>query len=343
MSLYKQSPEGLWWVNITHPGAPRIRQSTGTTDRKEAQRYHDELKASLWSSAPKLKGRTWGIAVMKWVEKEPRSDSEILSLVKFGRIYKDRLITKVDRESVHEALSFCKTAGTYTRYRTMIMAILNVAKDEGWLRDVPKLATRTDKKTATRDWITHEQWDKLYAELPPHLKPMAAFAVQTGLRQANVLGLTWDRVDLGRGHVTVEGVDSKSGRAISVPLSEGAYDTLVSQIGKSPQWVFTFRGKPIKDVKTAFIAACIRAGLGAYISAGEAIQRQDRPMGRAPRYVGFTWHGLRHTWATWHIQNGTPIEVLQQLGGWSDLRMVLLYAHHTPGFLASFVENGAKK
>lgn len=57
----------------------------------------------------------------------------------------------------------------------------------------------------------------------------------------------------------------------------------------------------------------------------------------------FTWHGLRHTWATWHIQNGTPLEVLQKLGGWSDLRMVMNYAHHAPGFAAQFVNNVRKK
>lgn len=78
--------------------------------------------------------------------------------------------------------------------------------------------------------------------------------------------------------------------------------------------VFLFRGKPISSVKTAFMAACIRAQVGRYEAGG---------------YQGFTWHGLRHTWATWHVQNGTPLDVLQKLGGWSDLRMVMNYAHHT--------------
>ena len=64
----------------------------------------------------------------------------------------------------------------------------------------------------------------------------------------------------------------------------------------------------------------------------------DRQIG----YVGFTWHGFRHTWATWHVQNGTPLEVLQKLGGWSDLRMVMTYAHHSPGFLAGYANNARK-
>ena len=328
MSLYKQTPDGPWWVSITHPDAPRVRRSTGTTDRKEAQRIHDKLKAELWNITPKMQGKTWGMAVMKWVEKSDRSESELLSLKKFGKVYPDRPLTKVTRENVHEALSFCKTAGTYTRYRTMIAAILNVAKDEGWLNELPKLATRTDRKTKTRDWITHEQWEKLQAELPAHLRPMATFAVSTGLRQANTLGLRWENVDLGRRFVWTEGADTKSGSAIPTPLNDQAIAALESVKGQHPEWCFTYRGKPVKDIKTAFIAACIRAGVGKSTKQG---------------YVGFTWHGLRHTWATWHVQNGTPLEVLMRLGGWSDLRMVLHYAHHSPGHLASYADNLRKK
>ena len=33
----------------------------------------------------------------------------------------------------------------------------------------------------------------------------------------------------------------------------------------------------------------------------------------------FCWHDLRHTWSSWHIQNGTPLHVLQELVGWSSI------------------------
>jgi integrase len=52
-----------------------------------------------------------------------------------------------------------------------------------------------------------------------------------------------------------------------------------------------------------------------------------------------TWHDLRHTWATWHLMNGTPLEVLQRLGGWKDLRMVLRYGHLADSFVDRYAEN----
>ena len=323
MSLYKRPGSTIWWAAITLPGRRRLRRSTGETDEVAAQRREDEFRVELWNEAPVISGATWGRAVDAWVAAEERSDSELLSLTKFGRAFPDRLLKDVTPEAIDKALTFCKTAGTYTRYRTMLAAVLNKA-------DVKiKLLSRKDKKKKTRQWLTHVQWAALYAELPPHMKPMAEFAIGTGLRQANVLQLTWGRVDLDRQLVWVEAEDMKADQAISIPLSKEALHVLVAQKDQHPEFVFTYRGRPIKEIKTAFIGACIRSGLG----------RVD-PQGR---YQGFTWHGFRHTWATWHMQNGTPIEVLQKLGGWSDLRMVMNYAHHSPTHLASFANNTKEK
>lgn len=333
MSLYKPKGIDVWYVNISHPSLPRVRRSTGTNDRKEAQRIHDQIKAELWS-APVLKGNTWGAAVILWCERKPRSDSELYSLRKFGQHFPDRPIEQVTRDELERALAFCKTAGTYNRYRAMVMAVLNCAVDEEWIDKAPKLPAKTNK-TKPRAWLTPQQWDKLYLELPEHLRGPADFALQTGLRQANVLGLTWDRVDLKRRVIWVEAEDTKAKKPIAVPLSDHAHEilqTLHNKEDRDPAWVFTHNGKPFKKVKTAFQAACIRAGVGSVLDVGGEY-----------RYQGFTWHGLRHTWATWHIQNETPLDVVQKLGGWADLRMVMNYAHHSPGYLAQYANNIKKE
>lgn len=55
--------------------------------------------------------------------------------------------------------------------------------------------------------------------------------------------------------------------------------------------------------------------------------------------ANFRWHDLRHTWASWHVQNGTPLATLQQLGGWKTLEMVMRYAHLGASHLAEFTDN----
>jgi integrase len=52
----------------------------------------------------------------------------------------------------------------------------------------------------------------------------------------------------------------------------------------------------------------------------------------------FRWHDLRHTWASWHVQAGTPLNVLQELGGWESVEMVRRYAHLSSEHLAGYVD-----
>jgi hypothetical protein len=50
---------------------------------------------------------------------------------------------------------------------------------------------------------------------------------------------------------------------------------------------------------------------------------------------------LRHTWASWHVQAGTPLHVLQKLGGWESVEMVQKYAHLSSDHLAEYVNGGS--
>ncbi|MHB8551121.1 MAG: site-specific integrase, partial [Acidiferrobacterales bacterium] len=46
MSLYRRKT--VWWVRFTTPAGQRVRRPTGTADKKQAQEFHDRLKAELW-------------------------------------------------------------------------------------------------------------------------------------------------------------------------------------------------------------------------------------------------------------------------------------------------------
>jgi integrase len=98
---------------------------------------------------------------------------------------------------------------------------------------------------------------------------------------------------------------AKAEKPIAVPIPRAACDVLSAQLGAYKQWVFAYQGEPIVSPKRSLNEACALAEV-----------------------KNFTWHGLRHTWASWHV-----------MGGWADMRMVLKYAHLDPGYVARYAEN----
>jgi integrase len=48
---------------------------------------------------------------------------------------------------------------------------------------------------------------------------------------------------------------------------------------------------------------------------------------------------MRHTWASWHVQSGTPLFALQELAGWETEKMVRRYAHFAAEHLMAYAGN----
>ena len=112
----------------------------------------------------------------------------------------------------------------------------------------------------------------------------------------------------------------KARRAIHVPLNSSAMEVLTRQVGKHPTRLFTYRGRPIAWANT----------------------RQWREALKRAGIEDFRWHDLRHTWASWLAQAGTPLNVLQELGGWESESMVRRYAHLAPAQLVEHSEKVAR-
>jgi integrase len=226
-------------------------------------------------------------------------------------------ITREVLDRVMEArLSECVSNATVNRTMEVVRAILRKAANEwDWLDRAPAVRMLPEPKRRIR-WLTHEEAQRLIAELPEHLAEMVRFSLATGLRKANVTGLEWSQVDLQRRIAWIHADQAKARKATGIPLNAEARLVLRRQVGKNPQFVFTHRGKPVRNVNTkAWKAALGRAGI-----------------------ENFRWHDLRHAWASWHIQAGTPINALQELGGWESADMVRRYAHLAPDHLAEFAE-----
>jgi integrase len=320
MSLFKRKDSPHWWIKLTPRSGPSVQRSTGTADKLKAREYHDKLKASLWDQErlgvkPE---RSWREAVVRWLEEtsekatHKEDKKKLIWLHGFlGELNLDQ-VTRDVIDQIRSAKLKEVSKGTVNRYLALVRAILLRARDEWeWVDKVPKV--RLFKETSSRERsLTVEQAKALLEQLPEHQREVVLFALATGLRQRNVLGLEWQQVNLAQRHAWIHGWQSKNRRPISVPLNEMALAVLKRQEGKHSTRVFTFRGRPLNSANTkAWQAARRRAGI------------QD-----------FRWHDLRHTWATWQRQAGTPTHELQRLGGWRTGAMVERYAHLAPDHLA---------
>lgn len=311
MALYKRN--GIWWVDIFHQGR-RIRKSSGTHIKTDAQRFFDQLKHDLWNQKT-LKSRpnkSWVDAVIRWLEESTHKrslETDKVHLTWLDPYLRKFMLVDITTDLIeHIAKEKEKTgvkASSVNRMLEIVRAILNRAcKAWGWLDTVPTIRMRKEESKRIR-WLTKEQAKRLMRELPPHLKSMAAFTLATGLRESNVTQLQWAQVDLDREHALVHPDESKTNRAIPVPLNQQAISIIKAEKGKNAVYVFTYQGKPVTRCNNhAWQKALKRAGID-----------------------NFRWHDLRHTWASWHVQNGTALHELQQLGGWSNYEMVLRYAH----------------
>ncbi len=289
---------------------------------------HDKLKAEYWR-AEKLKEEPkakydWQKAACRWIiEKSHKrsidDDKRILRWL-HNHLYgiemheiNAQLIDKIICEKQSEGVA----NATVNRTLAVLRAILNkAAKEWEWIDSAPFVRSLPETNKRKR-WLTQDEANRLLSELPPHLKAMAKFSLLTGLRKSNVVNLEWNQVDMQRRCAWIHADQAKGKKAISVPLNSDAIAVLQEQKGNHQNKVFTFKGKPVKSCNNhAWRKALKRANIN-----------------------DFRWHDLRHTWASWHIQNGTPLLFLQKLGGWSDSDMVERYAHLSPEHLHEYSGN----
>lgn len=262
---------------------------------------------------------TWEQACKRWQRdsKKRSKEKDTLIIAWFTQHLAGQFLTSITPEVIEElrALKAEETSeSTANRHMAFLRALL---RKELGKSAAPTVPMYTIEKGEPR-WLTRPQFEKLAKKLAPnqHLEDMARFTVATGLRMRNVTHLTWDRVDLKGRHLWIPGRRSKSGKPIPVPLNADAVAILKRWQGEHETHVFVFRGKPIDDANgKAFKDAATAAGL-----------------------KGLRWHDLRHTWASWHVQAGTPLHALQELGGWASYEMVLVYAHLSSGHLAKYAK-----
>lgn len=173
------------------------------------------------------------------------------------------------------------------------------------------------EKRIKRGWESGNQWrqKRKYdqkTDIPAdsyadHLKPMVIVSINTGLRKGELFSLTWSDVSFEKKLLTVTGNKAKSKQTRHVPLNSAALDALKRwhKYHSEQHYVFEGRnGAKMDNIRKSWQSVLEAAGIEA-----------------------FTWHCLRHSFASKLVTAGVDLNTVRELMGHSDINMTLRYAH----------------
>jgi site-specific recombinase XerD len=153
-------------------------------------------------------------------------------------------------------------------------------------------------------------------------RDVVIFTVVTGLRRAEVINLKWLDVDLERKVISIhsqEGFRTKGGKSRFVPLNRLALHIMIKRRSESvTDYVFEVEGRRLS---------------GYWLS--HKLKKYIRRLGLQEN---LNYHALRHTFASWLVQDGVSIYEVQKLLGHSDVSTTQIYSHLQPETLHRTVE-----
>lgn len=319
VSVYKRTKDSRYYqARIVVDGRTK-RVTTNQSDKRkalaEAQRLQEEADRSVLLESDLL----LTAAADRFFERKTLAPKTIRgyehSLVNILEILGDfslRTLT-VKRIAYYVNTKLETTGGPQIRQDlAFLSSVMNTARswDCGVERNVVKDFQKDGipSAKARNRWLRPAEFDRLLAACKTvHHRRFIILAVFTGLRHQELVKLHWDEVDLKQRMIILQGDRTKNGRGREVPLTQVAYDTLCdTPAHRRAGWVFPGRSrdKPINHFGKAWLSIRKRAGL--------------------------PWlhiHDLRHTFASWWLQNGGSEIKLQSVLGHSTASMTRRYAH----------------
>jgi integrase len=297
------------------------RLSSGTTDRKKAAALEHRLNDEAWERKHfGIRFSTWDEACLDWFKTKGASlrpsTLEHQSFVakywqkhlsgKSLRIITAESVRKVllTRDGVDEKRETPgnATANVYAQFVRKIM--LHAGMKLSGFRPFPASKGR-------EQWLTVEDWRKLEAVMDEDLRHIVTFSLATGLRKANVMDLQWDWIKCES--LLIPSAYTKTKVPYGIPLNKTAMGIIQAR-----------RSSPIVHARSVFL-----------LGAEEVTKvRLHRAWKRALKTAGLedmTYHGLRHTYASWMVEADVPFEVVARLGQWKLPGMIHKYVHFNVG------------
>ena len=150
--------------------------------------------------------------------------------------------------------------GTINRELSALKRLLNLGA-----RQTPPKVDRVPyipmlkESNARQGFFEHQEYLALLKELPAYLRPVVTFAYNTGWRRSEILGLTWDHVDIEEKTVRLEPGETKNDEGRTIYMDEGLLKLFKIQNlrrHKDCPFVFHNGGAEIKDFRGSWKSAC---------------------------------------------------------------------------------------
>lgn len=220
---------------------------------------------------------------------------------------------------------------TINNILTLLIAMLHVAVDLGWLDKVPRIR-KPSVRAFSRDFSYLRTDEEVRRFLRAALDEgemvfvLYACAVFTGMRAGELAGLWWDDVSIERRLITVQRSydgPTKAEDVRYVPILDALLPILREWRLRHPgRLVFTNQSGRMLGKSARVFQEILHRVLDA----------ADFPMverrGKLRRYI--TFHDTRHTFASQWMMKGGDIFKLQKILGHKTVQMTMRYAHLAP-------------
>jgi integrase len=327
--IYKKNNSKYWYTKfeMEYQGIKkRIHKSTRHTSKAKAESYEVKLKQDLWLSMTTTQIKQYylkeAIELHLLSRQVNRSfEDKERKLNWWCKKLKNPVLSELSTHLILSEISKKHdiSLATRNRYLAELKSLLNFChKELGWIDKVPVLKILKEPK---RSFFKLSSFDvkNLLKASPDYLRPIIAFALLTGLRRGNILSLRWSQIDFDRGCLFIAANEHKSKDHVTTPLCRQAMELLLHLKSKSTSsFVFTTpMNIPLNEVQHTLWSKVIKKA----------------------NVEGLRFHDLRHNWATKHIEAGTDLLALKELGGWKTLEMVQRYAHPSDDYLSQQAKN----
>jgi len=324
----KKSKRVRYWINYRLPGGKQKRESVSYSieEAKDAdgKRRSQKREHRIFDIKPEAKMSfneltKWYIN-LESVKALARYSILRINLNTFNADFGDTIVNALKPADLDNYQAKRKAQGQADSYVdqqiAMARAMVNKAFDNDIVSgDTIKVFKRVKKllkgNSNARDRVlSQDEFSGLMEALPAHTKAIVATGYYGGMRKGEVLNLTWNHIDMKSRIISLKASETKDKEARKIPICDGLYEIL-SSIPKAihDNHVFLFKGKPIKDFRTALRRACGDAGI---------------PYGRYTK-DGFVFHDTRHCFNTNMRRSGVPESVIMKITGHSTREMFLRY------------------